>query len=242
MATADSRTRRAIWALISREIKAKESEGPVLPKRVRRRCPAIIFAVSRTARVPGRIKFLIVSIHTIKGIRTAGVPWGTRWANICWEWLIQPYNINLSHRGRARDKHRAMCLVLVKIYGNSPKKLFNMIIENSEMKMKVLPLWPFGARSVLNSLFKVRRILFHKIWWREGISQNMGGIRASPRKVLIQLRERPKMLEEGSKTENRFVIIFTEERKFYFLILFYFCWLLAGKNNNLLYKIRLKRL
>ncbi len=32
------------------------------------------FGANRTARVPGRIIFLIVLIHTIKGIKTAGVP------------------------------------------------------------------------------------------------------------------------------------------------------------------------
>jgi hypothetical protein len=51
-----------------------EREFPVFPIRVNKRCPAIIFAVNRTAKVPGRITFLIVSIHTIKGIRTLGVP------------------------------------------------------------------------------------------------------------------------------------------------------------------------
>jgi hypothetical protein len=48
--------------------------GPVLPNRVRRRCPAIILAANRTAKVPGRMILLIVSINTIKGIKTGGVP------------------------------------------------------------------------------------------------------------------------------------------------------------------------
>ena len=50
----------------------------MFPRRVRRRCPAIILADSRTAKVPGRMTFLIVSIRTIKGIRGPGVPKGTR--------------------------------------------------------------------------------------------------------------------------------------------------------------------
>ena len=53
---------------------AVPQKGPVFPKRVNNKCPAIIFAANRTAKVPGRIKFLIVSIHTIKGIRIGGVP------------------------------------------------------------------------------------------------------------------------------------------------------------------------
>lgn len=33
-----------------------------------------MLAINRTAYVPGRIKFLIVSMQTIKGINTDGVP------------------------------------------------------------------------------------------------------------------------------------------------------------------------
>ena len=47
---------------------------PDLPKRDRRRCPAIILAESRIAKVNGRIKRLIDSIITMKGIRIIGVP------------------------------------------------------------------------------------------------------------------------------------------------------------------------
>lgn len=53
---------------------AYNNEGPVFPNKVNNKCPAIIFAASRTARVPGRIILLMVSIHTINGISTAGVP------------------------------------------------------------------------------------------------------------------------------------------------------------------------
>jgi hypothetical protein len=41
-----------------------------------------MFAVNRTARVPGRITFLTVSIQTINGISTDGVPCGTRCSNM----------------------------------------------------------------------------------------------------------------------------------------------------------------
>lgn len=64
--------------------------GPWLPRRVKRRCPAIILAANRIANVPGRIMLLMVSIHTMKDIRATGVPWGTRWANIWLVWFIHP--------------------------------------------------------------------------------------------------------------------------------------------------------
>lgn len=38
-----------------------------------------MFAVSRTLRVIGRIKFLNLSINTIKEIKYIGVFWGVKW-------------------------------------------------------------------------------------------------------------------------------------------------------------------
>ena len=78
MATADSRTRSIICPTISRDNMEGERAGPVLPRRVNNRWPATIFAISRTAKVPGRIMLLIISIHTMKGIRGVGVPVGTK--------------------------------------------------------------------------------------------------------------------------------------------------------------------
>jgi orotate phosphoribosyltransferase-like protein len=40
-----------------------------------------MFAISRIAKVIGRIKILIDSINTINGIKTTGVPLGTKCAN-----------------------------------------------------------------------------------------------------------------------------------------------------------------
>lgn len=92
-----------------------EREFPVFPNNVKSKWPAIIFADNRTANVPGRIIFLIVSIITIKGINTAGVPWGTRCANMCLVLLIHPNNIKLNHNGRASESVNVIWLVLVKI-------------------------------------------------------------------------------------------------------------------------------
>jgi hypothetical protein len=76
--------------------------GPLFLRSVSKRCPAIIFAVNRTARVPGRMIFLTVSIHTMNGIKAAGVPCGTRCSNMWFVLLIHPNNINLTHNGNAR--------------------------------------------------------------------------------------------------------------------------------------------
>lgn len=113
--TADSSKINNNCTMINKLIIYKESIGPVFPSKVISKCPAIILAERRIARVPGRIIFLIVSIKTIKGISTGGVPWGTKWANIWVVLLIHPNNMKVSHRGSANLKVNTMCLVLVKI-------------------------------------------------------------------------------------------------------------------------------
>ena len=113
----------------------------MFPSNVSSKCPAIIFAVKRIASVPGRISLLIVSMITINGINMVGVPWGTKCSNMWLVFLIHPNNINLIHRGRAKFSVSVRCLVLVKIYGNNPKKLFAGIIRNSDVKMNEFPLF-----------------------------------------------------------------------------------------------------
>jgi hypothetical protein len=82
---------------------------------------------------------------TINGINIVGVPWGTRCSNMWFAFLIHPNNINLIHRGRAKVSVSVRCLVLVKMYGNNPKKLFVRIIRNNDVYMNEFPLflYPF---------------------------------------------------------------------------------------------------
>lgn len=72
-----------------------------------------MFAASRILRVPGRMIFLIVSISTINGIRAKGVPWGTKWANMCLVCWIQPKSMRATHKGSDKAKVITMCLDLV---------------------------------------------------------------------------------------------------------------------------------
>lgn len=57
--------------------------------------------------------------------------------------LIHPNSINLIHNGSASVSVSVKCLVLVKIYGNSPRKLFVKIIRNNDVKMNEFPLFSF---------------------------------------------------------------------------------------------------
>jgi hypothetical protein len=82
IATADFKTNRRICAVIKIHIRDCLIVSPLFPSSFNKRYPAIIFAVNRTARVPGRIIFLTVSIHTMNSISAAGFPCGTRCSNI----------------------------------------------------------------------------------------------------------------------------------------------------------------
>ena len=94
--------------------------------------------------------------------------------------LIHPNNINLTHKGKARVNVRIRCLVLVKIYGNSPKKLFIRIIRNRDVRMNEFPLFslPF-----LRIVFISWCILFINkltiMLFRDGINQILVGISIS---------------------------------------------------------------
>ena len=113
IATADSKISSKIWEIKRRTTKVCVKEGPVPPSKVSKRWPAIMLAANRTASVPGRITFLTVSINTINGIKTPGVPCGTKWANICCVWLTQPKIIKVIHNGRDKDNVMTKCLELV---------------------------------------------------------------------------------------------------------------------------------
>lgn len=82
MATADSKINKRICAVISTASRVWLIVGPLFPSKVSSRWPAIMFAVNRTASVPGRIRLLIVSIMTMNGISIVGVPCGTKCSNM----------------------------------------------------------------------------------------------------------------------------------------------------------------
>ena len=77
-------------------------DGPLFPNKIISKFPAIMFAVRRTAKFPGRIRLLIVSMITINAINIFGVPCRIKCSNIWLVFLNHPNNINLIHRGRAK--------------------------------------------------------------------------------------------------------------------------------------------
>lgn len=93
------------------------------------------------------------------------------------------------------------------MYGNNPRKLLVTIIINRERNIRVLPLKDDGPKRVLNSLCSTRRILLRVILSRLGINHKEGTKIVSIIILLSQFDD--ELIEEaGSKTENKFVIIF----------------------------------
>jgi hypothetical protein len=82
-------------------------------------------------------------VITIISINTVGVPCGTKCWNMWLVFLIRPNNICLIHRGRAKVSVSIRCLVLVKMYGNKPRKFFVKIITNSDVRVNEFPLFSF---------------------------------------------------------------------------------------------------
>lgn len=114
-ATAISKSVRATCPINNKGRARIGVKGVADLKRVINKWPAIMFAVRRIARVPGRIMFLTVSIITIKGIKIVGVPCGIRWANKLDVLFSHPNNIIANQAGRAMVKVKTRCLEAVKI-------------------------------------------------------------------------------------------------------------------------------
>lgn len=76
------------------------------------------------------------------------------------------------------------------------------------MKIKVLPLYGEFIK-ILNSEWSLFIIIVHIKLYRDGINQNSDGIIINPINVLNQFKDKLNVEVEGSKTENKLVIIFS---------------------------------
>ena len=120
-------------------------------KRHKSKWPAVIFAIRRTLRVKGRMTFLTNSIITINLINALGVPLGTKWAKANIGCFTQDKMMWPIHRGRAILRANLKWLLLVKINGNRPRKLFTKTKKKIASKNQILPGFTFAPRIALNS-------------------------------------------------------------------------------------------
>lgn len=120
-----------------------------------RRCPATILAARRTDRVIGRIRFLISSITTIKGMRTPGVPAGTKWdKNLLIALRTKPTSVK-NQTQTANLSVKEILLEGVKVYGVNPMKFMEQQNINSQVKNPKLHGITFSLIGILNSLYVI---------------------------------------------------------------------------------------
>lgn len=106
------------------------------------RWPAVIFAVSRTARATGWINRLMVSMIINIGMRGVGVPWGRRWARVFLVLRRRPVATVPAHRGTAMARFMDSWVVGVNEWGRRPRRLVVAIkvIREISMRDQVRPL------------------------------------------------------------------------------------------------------
>ena len=100
-------------------------------------------------------------------------------------------NINLIHKGRAKVSVSVKCLVLVKMFGNNPRKLSVRVMRNSDVRMNEFPLFSFPfLRIVFISWCSLFISSLTVILFRDGVNQILDGISKSPVVVLVQFSGR----------------------------------------------------
>lgn len=134
-----------------------------------------------------------------------GVPWGVRCEKKSLKKNQILNNIIEIHIERDNDRENLKCLVAVKIYGNKPIILLTRI--NRKSLIKIIKFSAEYLRIILNSLIKNLNIIFQSIMNREGINQNWNGKMKIIIIILSQFID-SFILVEGSKIENRFIIMF----------------------------------
>lgn len=130
-ATADSRIVKIMGVSKATGINKALIDIREFPNKDIRRCPAIKFAVKRTHRVMGRIRFLVNSIRTINDMSAPGVPWGNRWDSMWFVFFIHPNVTMASHLTKDKGRVTTRCEVTENTCGYKAVKFINKIVKNT---------------------------------------------------------------------------------------------------------------
>jgi hypothetical protein len=192
-----------------------------LPRRDINRCPAIMFAVSRTHKVIGRIKLLTSSINTMKFIRATGVPWGNRWDSMCLVFFIHPNIMIVSHVHKDIGRFIVKCAVVEKICGYIAKKFIGKMVMNIRIKIIFVPFSEFG-RVYDTSFLNVLMIFFFAVSSVDAIFHSLEDGTIATTAMINQALDTNDV--DGSKVENKLVIIFTFflSLRLFFLLFFHY--------------------
>jgi hypothetical protein len=174
------------------------------PSSVMSKCPAIRFAVNRTHRVIGRMIVLVSSITTMNIISMGGVPWGSRWASICFVLVIHPMMVTVVHRLRERGRVIDRCEVREKVWGNRAEKFMIMIDRMIVRFVFSIPLFPFVSL-VLTSFFRIFNGFVSEVFSGVEDFQIIDGMRREDR--IKRIHGNDHVVDDGSNVEKRLVII-----------------------------------
>jgi hypothetical protein len=174
------------------------------PKSLINKWPAVMLAVSRTASVIGRIRFLRLSIRTKNGIRAAGVLIGTRWQAILLKVKNQPAIWIPSQNGIDRNKVITKCLVEVNTYGRRPPKFIVAMNKNRLLNIIKIPEFILIEKMVLISFTRTEFTKFRVFCIWLGEIQNFDKTRRG--KITLSQFIANIVFEEESNDRNKFCI------------------------------------
>lgn len=215
-ATAPSRIVRITGASIAIAMLETCIDIRAFPSKDISRCPAIRFAVNRTHSVIGRIRFLVISISTIKFISGMGVPCGRRCDSMCFVFFVHPNIIIASQIVRESGKVIGRWAVVAKFCGYSATRFISRIDIN--IRIRILSV-PFDGlpREYLISFLNLSITTFWIVVGVLDFFQFLFIRNTIGTSKVIHRREN--VLDDGSKIENKLVIIFT---RCFFLIVVLF--------------------
>lgn len=132
-----------------------------------RRCPAVMLAVSHTARAIVSIHRLTVLIMISIGMRKMGVPWARKWAKDAFVLWQMPMNTVPAHRRVAIPRFIDSCVVGVNEWANRPRELVEPTnrMSDTSIRVQVCPLWLqvdiiyFDVSWISHCWIEIRRLL-----------------------------------------------------------------------------------
>ena len=185
------------------------------------KCPAIMLAVNRTHNVMGRIRFLVISIITMNGMRYEGVLWGTKWESIFFVIFNHPRKLTDNHIIMERGKVIHRWEVNENTWGYNAVRFINIkIIKTVSRKISCLFLFLaeklisfFISWKIFCLIFRLDLVLCHLSTKRNKI------------KIIIFRQGLIIIVFVGSKIEKRFDIMLSFDsisRKICLFFLFFF--------------------
>lgn len=148
----------------------RKNESPLLSRRIK--CPAVMLAVIRNARVRGRRSALVNSIRVMNGESHNGVEAGRNEEKKFVVLAFKKIIIGLSHRVSPRGKVMVGNVVMEKVYGTKPVRLKKHKIKNVGGINRSQPLKFFCQGAIWAKIKDSREFI---VWLKcEGEGQRVG--------------------------------------------------------------------